>query len=413
MIPRILLKRGKERPVLGGHPWVFSGAIERVEGAADGDTVDICAKDGAFIARGYYNSRSQIAARVWTLDPRPVDAGFLAERVESAIATRRRLGLSFRDQHAPTNAFRLVNAECDGLPGLVVDAYGAQVVLQILTAGMDRFRPALADLLDSQLHPEGLYERSDTEARDKEGLARVRGLVRGRELPSRVEIKENGLSFLVDVAGGHKTGFYLDQRENRGHLEQILGRWSTGSRASSDPFAVLNSFAYTGAFGVYACRARPDAQITNLDSSADLLDLGRENFARNGCLERAEFVAGDAFHELRRFRDQGRRFDAVILDPPKFAYSQGHVTSACRGYKDLNLLAFKLLRPGGLLVTFSCSGLVGRDLFQKVVFDAARDAGRDGRILARLGHAPDHPLLLSFPEGEYLKGLAVEVVDWG
>jgi 23S rRNA (cytosine1962-C5)-methyltransferase len=406
---RVFLKRDKERPVLGRHPWIFSGAIERTEDAQDGDTVEVVSASGAFVARGYYNSRSQIVVRVWTLhEEQPVDEALLSGRLEQAIAVRRRLGLVFNAAGAETTAFRLVNAETDLMPGLIVDAYGPYLVVALMTAGIESHRALLLGALQRLLAPAGIYERSDPEARAKEGLGPSTGVQAGEEPPARVPVLEHGLRLLVDVRGGQKTGLYLDQRENRRIAAELLGRRAA---AGSQKIELLNAFAYTGGFALHACRAVPGLHALNLDSSAEALALCAENAAQNGLAERCEQLEADVFHELRRFRDAGRSFDAIVLDPPKFAHSRGHVVAACRGYKDLSLLALKLLRPNGLLFTFSCSGLVGLELFQKVIFDASRDAGRYGRVLARLGPGPDHPGLLSFPEGDYLKGLAVEVAD--
>jgi 23S rRNA (cytosine1962-C5)-methyltransferase len=406
---RVFLKRDKERPLLGRHPWIFSGAIERTEDVADGSTVEVVSASGAFVARGYYNSRSQIAVRIWTLQQeQPVDETLLARRLEQAIAARRRLGLAFNAAGAETTAFRLVNAEADQLPGLIVDAYGPYLVVQLLTAGVESHRAVLLSALERLLSPAGIYERSDPEARSKEGLGPSTGVQAGEEPPARVPVLEHGLRILVDVRGGQKTGLYLDQRENRRIAADLLSRRAALAEGKIE---LLNAFSYTGGFALHACRAVPGLHALNLDGSAEALALCAENAAQNGLGDRCEQLEADVFHELRRFRDVGRSFDAIVLDPPKFAHSRGHVVAACRGYKDLSLLALKLLRPSGLLFTFSCSGLVGLELFQKVVFDAARDAGRFGRVLARLGPAPDHPGLLSFPEGDYLKGLAVEVAD--
>jgi 23S rRNA (cytosine1962-C5)-methyltransferase len=409
MAARVFLKADKERPVLGRHPWIFSGAIERTEETSDGDLVDVISASGAFVARGYYNSRSQIAVRVWTLDQaQRVDQAFLVGRLERAIAARRRLGLELCAPRAETSAFRLVNAEADLLPGLVVDGYGPFLAVQLHTAGIDRQRGLILEALERLLRPAGIFERSDAEARAKEGLPPSAGLLSGEEPPPRLTVQEHGLPVLVDIRGGQKTGHYLDQRENRRLCAELLRR-----RAGLEPrpLELLNAFSYTGGFALHACRAVPSLRALNLDSSSEALELCAANAATNQCADRCQQQAGDVFQELRRFRDAGRSFDAIVLDPPKFAHSRAQVTGACRGYKDLSLLGFKLLRPGGLLFAFSCSGLVGLELFQKVVFDAARDAGRYGRVLARLGPAPDHPGLLSFPEGDYLKGLVVEVAD--
>ncbi len=400
MSPQIHLKRGKEKAVVQHHPWVFSGAIARVDDAQDGDTVDILDAAGHWLARGSYNSRSQIAARIWTWDPATsVDRAFLRNRLLQAL-TRREAMI----QRERTNAFRVVNAESDLMPGLVVDQYAGFAILQFLTLGIDRWKQELTELVQELLRPHGIYERSDVDVREKEGLAPAAGLLAGLEPPDEFEIRENGLRFLVGVKSGHKTGFYLDQRENRARVARHLTDVECGG------CDILNAFSYTGGFAVYLCAANPLARVVNLDSSADALNLARENMRLNGSEDRGGFVEGDAFQVLRRLRDEGRTFDGIILDPPKFVYSRAQMPSGLRGYKDINLLALKLLKPGGTLVTFSCSGLVSADLFQKVVFGAAVDAGREAQIVGKLLQSSDHPILLSFPESEYLKGLICRVV---
>lgn len=400
--PAVFLKPGRDKPVRQRHPWVFSGAIARIQGdPADGDIVEVRDAQGAFLARGMLNRRSQIVVRLltWEADE-AIDEGFWRRRLERAIAGRAPLAAD-----PATNAYRLVNAENDGLPGLIVDRYDRFLGVQFLTLGIDRHKELLVALLADLLAPEGIFERSDVDVREKEGLAPVTGRLWGAEPPPLVGIRETGLRFLVDMRGGHKTGFYLDQRENRRVFQRML---------SAMPGAeVLNAFAYTGAFGVYAAAAGA-GRIVHIDSSAEALALAREHMALNGFSEASgrddAFIVGDVFAELRRFRAAGRRFDAIVLDPPKFVYSAGQLPRATRGYKDINWLAFQLLRPGGLLFTFSCSGLVTPDLFQKIVFGAAVDAGREAQIIARLSHGPDHPILLSFPEGEYLKGLVCRIM---
>ncbi len=417
MAPRITLKPGKDKPVLAHHPWIFSGAIARTEDISDGDTVDVLDSAGRFIARGYYNSRSQIAVRVWTWNDEPVDRAFLRARLERAMTARD--AMINRDA---TDAYRLVNAESDLLPGLVVDRYADFIVLQFLTLGAEKRKTEITKLVQELLEPCSVYERSDVDVREKEGLQSSVGILCGAEPPDLVEIRENNLRFLVDVKCGHKTGFYLDQRENRARVAALLHsaaeqrsrgageeRSAVGGQRSL-PSEILNVFSYTGAFAVYACAENPNVRVVNLDTSRDALNLARKNMRLNGCEDRGEFEEGDAFQVLRRYRDMGRSFDAIILDPPKFVHAQSQVQSGLRGYKDINLLAFKLLKPGGTLVTFSCSGQVSAELFQKVAFEAATDAKRDAQIVAKLLQAPDHPILLSFPESEYLKGLVCRVV---
>jgi len=388
---KVVLKPGKDRPVRGRHPWIFSGAIQRVEGKAlDGSLVEVQAADGRWLARGYLNRRSQITARLLTWDEgEAIDDDFWARRLRRAIAARQTLA-----DEARTTAYRLVYAESDGLPGLIVDRYGDFLVLQSLTLGIEQQKPLLVRLLADLLHPQGIYERSDVEVRRKEGMPETTGVLAGEAPPDLLEVVENGRRFLVDVQHGHKTGFYLDQRENRRRVA-----------AYCPDTEVLDAFAYTGGFGVYAAAAQA-RRVVSVEASEEALGLAQRNFALNGLDVAAhEFVLGDVFEVLRGYRQAGRQFGVVILDPPKFAAAAGQVTGALRGYKDVNLLGLQLLRPGGVLATFSCSGLVGADLFQQVVWEASVDAGRDVQVIERLAQAPDHPVLLSFPEGEYLKGL--------
>lgn len=389
------LKRGRERALQNRHPWLFSGAIERVEGRAQpGDLVEIVDSAGRPCARGYYNAHSQIAIRILTWDPdEVVDEAFWSRRLEAAIARRTTL-----PDLADTTACRLVYAESDGLPGLIVDRYGEWLVLQSLTAGIEQRKGMLAALLMELLAPRGVYERSDVDVRPREGLEDAVGPLAGEAPPPCVEIVEHGHRFRVDVHQGHKTGFYLDQRENR----KRVARYCAGAH-------VLNAFAYTGGFGVYAGAAGA-RRIVNLDSSAEALAAAEKHMALNGIEhERVETIEGDAFRVLRTMRDQARRFDVIILDPPKFAFSQAQVQAAARGYKDINLQAMHLLRPGGILATFSCSGAVDQVLFQKILFGASLDAGRQVRILEQPSQAADHPVALTFPEGTYLKGFICQV----
>ena len=392
----VVLKRNRARPVLQRHPWIFSGAIERVEGeVADGDVVEVRDAGRNWLARGTLNRRSQIAVRLltWRQDE-AVDRDFWRRRLAQAVAARQALA-----DDSTTTAYRLVHAKSDYLPGLVVDRYGEWLVVQFLTLGVERRRGEIVAALVDLLAPWGIYERSDVEVRAKEGLAQRAGPLWGEEPPELVEILEDGHHFLVDVRQGHKTGFYLDQRENRSRL-----------LAFCDGAEVLDAFAYTGAFGVCAA-AGGASQVTLVESSAPALDLARRHVALNDLDHRSvEHVQGDVFSVLRGYRAQGRRFGVVVLDPPKFAHSEREVKRAARAYKDVNLLAFRLLRPGGVLFTFSCSGAVSADLFQKVVFGAAVDAEREAQIIGVLAQGADHPVALTFPEGAYLKGLICRVL---
>ena len=397
--PRVLLKPGREKPIQRRHPWVFSGAIRDVEGEPGlGALVSVRAHDGEFLAWGHYSPHSQIRVRLvaWDEDVDPEADAFWRARVERAVEARAPILAD-----GATNACRLIHAESDGAPGLIVDRYGDALILQALSAGADARREQFAALLWELLSPSTIYERSDVDVREKEGLPMRTGTLRGGHPLGALPIRENGLEFAVDVRKGHKTGFYLDQRENRERLRQLVAaRVRTGERPS-----LLNVFSYTGGFGVYGLNAGA-ASLVNVDSSDEALALGRENLARNGLANaEVEDIAGDAFEALRSLRDAGRRFDVIVLDPPKFAHSQHDVQQAARGYKDINLQAFHLLNPGGVLFTFSCSGVVSADLFQKIVFGAALDAGRDAQIIGRMTQSRDHPVALTFPEGEYLKGL--------
>lgn len=387
----VWLKAGREQSVLRRHPWIFSGAVARLEGQpGDGDVVEVRGADGQWLARGTYSRRSQIRVRIHTWDPEePIEASFWRRRLERAVAGRTSLA-----EDPSTTAYRLAHAESDGLPGLIVDRYGDFLVVQFLTTGAERWRQAILSALMDLLSPRGIYERSDVEVREKEGLPLRSGRVMGEEPPDRVEIVENGHRFWVDLRAGQKTGFYLDQRENRARLP-----------AFCQGAEVLDGFAYTGAFAVYALAGRA-RRVTLVEASGVALGVARQNLALNGAsLADHEFVEGNLFRVLRSFREEGRTFDVVVLDPPKFAPTAKDVRRAARAYKDVNLLAFRLLRPGGVLFTTSCSGLVDADLFQKIVFGAALDAGRDAQIIGYLHQAADHPVALTFPEGAYLKGL--------
>jgi 23S rRNA (cytosine1962-C5)-methyltransferase len=392
-VTTVILKPGREFTAQRRHPWIFSGAVERLEGPppAPGETVAVQAADGEALGLGAWSPASQIRIRLWTFGAGgAVDADFLAQRVASAVAARQALPPARRD----TDALRLVNAESDGLPGLIVDRYGDFLVCQFASAGAERWKREIVAALQAASPGAGVFERSDLDVREREGLPPAAGVLAGAEPPATIEIRENGCRYGVDVRLGHKTGFYLDQRDNRA----IVAAHAAG-------LTVLNAFAYTGGFGVAAQKAGA-AAVVHVDLSAPSLALARANTARNGLdAAAAEFLEGNVFEVLRTFRDSRRSFDLVVLDPPKFVESKGHLMAACRGYKDINLLALKLLRPGGLLATFSCSGLLAPELFLKIVTDAAVDARRHVRVLQRLGAAPDHAESLSFPEGLYLKGL--------
>mgnify|MGYP001547476846 CR=1 FL=1 len=390
---RLVLKPGRDKSLRRRHPWLFSGAIARIEGDPQrGDTVEVVSDSGQPLALAAYSPQSQICARIWSFDPsRRIDAEFLRARLESAFALRAALPAA---RHG--NALRLVHAESDRFPGLVVDRYDDVLVTQFLSAGAERWREAILDSLVELTSCEAVYERSDAEVRGLEGLEPRRGFVRGNRTAARCAIVEHGLAFHVDVERGQKTGFFLDQRDNRQRVRALaVGR------------EVLDGFCYTGGFAL-AALAGGAARVLALESSAPALAVARENLAANQLdASRVEFVQADVFAHLRGLRDRGARFGLVVLDPPKFAPTAAQAKNAARAYKDINLLAFKLLAPGGLLATFSCSGGVPAQLFQSIVAGAALDAGVEGRIIERFGAAADHPVALEFPEGDYLKGLLV------
>lgn len=403
--PTLILKPDRDKSLLRRHPWIFTGAVATVAGdPASGVTVAIHSASGKFLARAAFSPQSQIVARVWTWDESEVvDASFLRGRVTRAIARRKDLLMSsanfVRTDPQGLTAMRWVNAESDGLPGLVVDRYDSFAVCQFLSAGAERWKAVVAETVAAQPGIGGVFERSDVEVREKEGLPPCVGPLAGESPPELIEIQEGDCRFWVNIRYGHKTGFYLDQRDNRA----MLARYASGRE-------VLNCFSYTGGFGVWAMKGGA-LRATNIDTSVPALELARRNVELNDLdTTRVENMAGDVFSVLRQYRDSRRQFDAIVLDPPKFAESRSQVESATRGYKDINLLALKLLRPGGILFTFSCSGLMTPDLFQKVVAGAALDSGREIQIIGRLTQAADHPVALNFPEGEYLKGLICTVI---
>jgi 23S rRNA (cytosine1962-C5)-methyltransferase len=389
---RIFLKKGREAPILRGHPWIFSGAIETVEG----DHEDICIADildaeRHWIARGFFNAKSQIRVRVLTRKNEPIDGDFFSRRLSQA--------LSLREEYlsATTNAYRLINGEGDFLPGLIVDRYNDFLVCQFFTAGMEMFKGEILSALGSIIGIKGIFERSEGKVRDEEGLAPAVGGLAGEAPPDTISIVENGLKFLVDVKRGQKTGFFLDQRDNRAFLSTL----ARGQR-------ILNCFSYSGAFSVYGFSGGAQSTLT-LDSSRPALELAEQNLALNGFeTSEGELLKADAFAYLK---ETDSNFDLIVLDPPSLAPRRKDVIAATGGYKFLNLHALRHLKPGGILLTFSCSQHLSADLFQKVIFGAAVDAGRKVTVLRKLGHSIDHPVSLHHPEGDYLKGLALRVFD--
>ncbi len=405
----VTLKSSKEKSLLRRHPWVYANAIEHVDGKpASGATVVVRAHDGRFLARAAYSPHSQIRLRVWSFDEaQPIDHAFFKRRVQRAVAHRR----SFVHD---TGAVRLVFGEADGLPGLIVDYYlgegrlpepddaataRGQLVCQFMAAGVEAWKEAIVAALVSATGCPNVYERSDVSIREKEGLEQTTGVLAGAQPSETLITRENNVLYHVDVKSGHKTGFYVDQRDNRALVQTHA--------ADRD---VLNCFCYTGGFSLAALKGGA-RRVVSIDSSGEALSLARANVEANGFdPARAEWLDADAFRTLRRLAEEGERFDLVVLDPPKFAPAREHVDRAARAYKDINLSGFRLLRPGGLLFTYSCSGAIDADLFQKIVAGAAADARVDARILKRLGAGVDHPLLAAFPEGEYLKGLLLQIV---
>lgn len=421
----VTLKPSKDKSLLRRHPWVYANAIDRVDGKpAPGATVIVRAHDGRFLARAAYSPHSQIRLRVWSFDENePIDHAFFKRRVQRALAHRRAM-------ISGTDAVRLVFGEADGLPGLIVDYYVAargaahtgdaaaraaeggaaapvapgdgegrgQLVCQFMAAGVEHWKGAIVAALVAATGCPNVYERSDVSIREKEGLEQTTGVLAGDAPPDTLIANENGVLYHVDVRNGHKTGFYVDQRENRALVAQYA--------RDRD---VLNCFCYTGGFSLAALKGGAK-RVVSIDSSGDALALAQRNVAANGfAAARAQWLDADAFKTLRRLVDEGERFDLIVLDPPKFAPTRDSVDRAARAYKDINLSGLKLLRPGGLLFTYSCSGAIDMDLFQKIVAGAAADAKVDARILKRLGAGVDHPLLTAFPEGEYLKGLLLQI----
>jgi 23S rRNA (cytosine1962-C5)-methyltransferase len=390
--PQLIIVAGREKSLLRRHPWIFSGAVATVKGRpVSGQTVDVLGQNGKWLARASFSPKSQIMGRVWTFDAEEaIDEKFFLLRILESAGRR-------KDFEGASNALRLVHSESDGLPGLILDRYAGVLVFQLLTAGAEFWRASIIAALRSLFPEDAILERSDVDVRAKEGLAARVEAVHGR-IPEQVEIHENGVKYMVDVHGGHKTGFYLDQRDSR----LAVGAAARGRE-------VLNCFSYTGGFGLAALGAGA-AHVTQLDASAPALALAERNRDVNGFPPGSmDTVCGDAFQVLRNWHKEGRAFDLIVLDPPKFVDSKASLNRAARGYKDINLCALRLLNPGGRLFTFSCSGLMEDSLFQKIVSDAALDAGRTGRIVRRLTQAGDHPVSLTFPEGAYLKGLEVLV----
>jgi len=395
MSARIYLKVTREKSLLRKHPWVFSKAINKIKGNPQlGDTVDIYDSKENWLAKGAYSPESQIRIRVWSFNEHEeIDQSFFKNKLTKAQKRR-----DWLIEQGKLTGYRLIAGESDGLPGITIDKYDNLIVCQLLSAGADFHRYTLVECLKS-LYPDcSIYERSDVDVRKKEGLEPVTGWLTEPLVSTEVIIEEYGIKIHVDVATGHKTGFYLDQRESR----ITAGRYAKNK-------SVLNCFSYTGTFSLH-CAANDAKEVINVDVSQQALDMASKNLTLNNLDNcNVSFLKEDVFQLLRRFRAEKRTFDMIILDPPKFVESKAQLTGACRGYKDINMLAMQLLKPGGILLTFSCSGLMEASLFQKIVADAALDAKRDAYIIERLQQAPDHPVSSNYPEGYYLKGLVCQV----
>jgi 23S rRNA (cytosine1962-C5)-methyltransferase len=405
---KIVIKQGREKPIIQRHPWIFSGAIDAVNGnPTPGDIVTVTDHKGRFLARGYWNPRSQIQVRVLTWQDEEITDDWWQRMLERSVKSRGIRHIAYERGDGGSPAYRVINAENDFLPGLIVDRYGEWLVLQALTLGIDQRKAKIVELLSGLTTTSGIYERSDVDVRKKEGIDFQTGNLWGKSPPEHIEIREGSVRILVDVYKGHKTGFYLDQRDNRLILGNLLS-------SDFDGYChLLNLFSYTGAFSLHAL-AQGGVHVINVDASREALELAEASTHLNGFdkkqhSEESEFIQADVFEFLRAQVAESQQFDIVILDPPKFAYSAGQVEKAARGYKDINLNAFKCVKPGGYLMTFSCSGAISADLFQKIVFGALVDSGRQAQILKHLGPGDDHPVALTLPEGTYLKGLLLRV----
>jgi len=393
-MPAIYIKQDRVKAIKRKHPWIFSKAISKVEGDPKlGENVDVFSVNGEWLATAAYSPHSQIRARIWSFDrEEAVDLAFFENKIARAIAIRQPI-----IERSDTNAYRLLCAESDGLPGVTVDVYQDTIVCQMLSAGAEFHKQTIFDALLKAFPDFNLYERSDVDVRSKEGLKKTSGLIAG-ELKQPIEIKENGIKALVNIVNGHKTGYYNDQRDNRLALEKYC--------KDAD---VLNCFSYTGTFGLYAARGGAN-HITQVDMSADALNVAEQNAQLNELdLSKMSFIKADVFKLLRQYREENKRFDVIVMDPPKFVENKGQLRSASRGYKDINMLAMQLLNPGGYLLTFSCSGLMDAPLFQKIVADAALDAKREMVFVEKLHQAQDHVIGSAYPEGYYLKGFVCQV----
>ncbi|AWB67809.1 23S rRNA (cytosine(1962)-C(5))-methyltransferase RlmI [Saccharobesus litoralis] len=395
MSARIILQPSREKSLLRKHPWIFSRAIKKVIGKPNsGETVEVYSDKGDFLCIASYSPESQIRARAWSFNANTeINLAFFIEQINKAKILREKEILPV------SNGYRLIAAESDGLPGVTVDFYNGVLVGQFLSAGAEYQKPVIVEALKQIFPNTGIYERSDVDVRKKEGLSPSKGwLFQTDNAATTVVIQEHGVKIELDIEQGHKTGFYLDQRDSR----FIAGQYSKNK-------TVLNCFSYTGAFSLHALQSGA-SHVTNADISATAIAQAKRNHEINHLTNNVTFEKADVFKLLRKYKEQGKRFDTIVMDPPKFVENKNQLKGACRGYKDINMLAFQLLNPGGTLLTFSCSGLMEESLFQKIIADAALDAGREGKIIEKLSQAKDHPIGLAYPEGFYLKGLVVSVV---
>ena len=393
----ITLKAGRDKSAIRRHPWIFSGAIDTVSGDPEfGESVEVYAYNGDFLGIAAYSPTSQIRARFWSFfEKTKIDELFFEERLETAIQLRESRGFSISN---PLSAFRLIYAENDGIPGCIIDKYGEYYSVEILAAGPEKHREIIYKVLAKKTGCKGIFERCDSDVRKKEGMEKRTGVVYGIVPETPIPMEENGIRFLIDIRNGHKTGYYLDQRDAR----KKIGELSSGKK-------VLNCFCYTGGFGLFALKGNA-SHVYQVDVSKSALKIAKELLIENKLpTAKATHTEADVFQYLRKCRDKGETFDLIVLDPPKFVEAKDHLQKGARGYKDINLLAMKLLSPNGMLATFSCSGLMDMSLFQKIIADAASDAKKDMQIIERFGQPADHPISLAFPEGQYLKGLLVQL----
>ncbi|RZK78690.1 MAG: class I SAM-dependent rRNA methyltransferase [Pedobacter sp.] len=391
----IILKKGKEKAAILRHPWIFSGALDKIKGSpANGEIVAVWSASQEFLAYGYFNDQSRVALRLMEWDQNvTIDEAWYTQRLEKAIASRADI------LNENTNTCRLVFSEADLLPGLIVDKYADFLSLQILSAGMENAKDTIINILRTLLNPKGIFDKSDAGARKHENLEPADGLLWGDQPPEFLEVKENGVIYHINIADGQKSGFYCDQRDNR----EILAAYTKGK-------TVLDCFCYSGGFTLNSLKAGA-SHVTSVDSSALAIETLKHNLELNGFSEAMQSsVQSDVNKQLRVFKDENKKFDVVVLDPPKYAPSRSALDRAARAYKDLNRLGMMILEPGGILATYSCSGAVDMETFKQIIAWAALDAGREVQILKQFHQPEDHPIRMSFPEGEYLKGLLLRVL---